>query len=74
MSIVEMKQLVNYQRLTIALRSAVPCCGKYFGSRQAYGLTYTSCQESGKYDGLFRRLGAKMGMDAASVRRALKEL
>jgi hypothetical protein len=34
----------------------LPPGGKYFGSRQAHGLTYTSCQESGKYDGLFRRL------------------
>ena len=47
---------------------------KYFGSRQAHGLTYKLCQESGMYDGLFRRLGAKMGMDVASVRRALKRL
>jgi hypothetical protein len=23
------------------------CAGKYFGSREGYGLTYTSCQESG---------------------------
>ena len=28
---------------------------KYFASRQAHVLTYTSCQESGKYDALFRR-------------------
>ena len=52
----------------------LPPGGRYFGSREAYGLTYTSCQESGMYDGLFRRLGAKMGMDVASVRRALKRL
>ena len=38
----------------------------YFGSREAYELTYRSCQESGKYNGLFRRLAAEMGMDAAS--------
>ena len=48
--------------------------GRYFGSREAYGLTYTSCQESGKYDGLFRHLAAEMGMDAALVRHALKRL
>jgi hypothetical protein len=34
----------------------LPSGGKYFGSREAYGLTYTSCQESGKSRGLFRRL------------------
>ena len=26
----------------------LPSGNKYFGSREAYGLTYTSCQESGK--------------------------
>ena len=36
----------------------LPPGGRYFGSREAYELTYTSCQESGKYDGIFRRLAA----------------
>ena len=31
----------------------LPSGGKYFGSREAYGLTYTSCQESGRIRGLF---------------------
>jgi hypothetical protein len=48
--------------------------GKYFGSREAYGLTYTSCQESGKFSGLCRRLAADMGMDEATVRQALERL
>ena len=52
----------------------LPPGGTYFGSRQAYGLTYTSCQESGKFEGLYRRLGAHMGTDAASIRSALKRL
>jgi hypothetical protein len=38
----------------------LPPAGKYFGSRQAHGLTYTSCQESHKYDGLLRRLAAAL--------------
>ena len=46
----------------------------YFGSREAYELTYTSCQESGKYDGLYRRLAAHMGTDLSSIRFALKRL
>ena len=50
----------------------LPPGGKYFGSREAYGLTYTSCQESGKFNGLFRRLAAEMGMDESHVRDALK--
>ena len=52
----------------------LPPGGRYFGSRQAYELTYTSCQESGKYDGLYRRLAANMGTDEASIRLALKRL
>jgi DNA-binding FadR family transcriptional regulator len=34
----------------------------------------TSCQESGKYDGLYRRLAAHMGTDPSSIRLALKRL
>jgi hypothetical protein len=43
----------------------------YFGSRQVYGLTYTSCQES--HDRLFRRIAAELGTSEATVRRELKE-
>jgi hypothetical protein len=35
---------------------------------------YTSCQENGKYDRLYRRLAADSGMDTATVRFALKRL
>ena len=52
----------------------LPPGGKYFGSREAYRLTYQSCQESGKFNGLFRRLAANMGTDEALIRRALKRL
>ena len=49
----------------------LPSGGKYFGSREGYGLTYTSCQESGKSRGLFRRLAAELGTDEATIRAAL---
>ena len=52
----------------------LPPGGRYFGSREAYGLTYTSCQDSGKFDGLYRRLAAHMGTDLSSIRLALKRL
>jgi hypothetical protein len=42
----------------------------YFGSREAYRLTYTSCQES--HDRLFRRIAAELGTNEAIIRRALK--
>jgi hypothetical protein len=41
----------------------LPSGGKYFGSREGYGLTYTSCQESDKNGGLWRALGAEIGID-----------
>ncbi len=49
----------------------LPPGGRYFGSRGGYGLTYTSCQESGKFRGLFRHLATDLGMDEAEVRAAL---
>ena len=51
----------------------LPPGGRYFGSRDAYTLTYTSCHESRKYDGLYRRLAADMGIDTGLVRHALKQ-
>jgi hypothetical protein len=52
----------------------LPPGGRYFGCRHCYNLTYTSCQESRKYDSLWRRLGASMGLDAATVRRAMNRI
>jgi len=46
---------------------------KYFGSREGYGLTYKSCQESGQFRSLFRTLAADTGTDEASVRIALRK-
>ena len=46
---------------------------RYFGSRDGYGLTYTSCQESGQFRGLFRHLAAEMGTDETAVRAALSD-
>jgi hypothetical protein len=57
-----------------AAKLYLPPGRRYFGSRQAYGLTYQSCQESGKFNGLYRRLAANMGTDEALIRRALKRL
>jgi hypothetical protein len=49
------------------------CAAESKSSREAYGLTYTSCQESGKYNRLFRDLAAETGMDVATVRAALED-
>jgi len=41
----------------------LPPGGLYFGCRECYGLTYTSCQESHKLDRLYKALAAGMSED-----------
>jgi hypothetical protein len=41
---------------------------KYFGCRQCMNLTYRSCQESHKFDGLFASLGSELGIDLEEVK------
>ena len=45
----------------------LPPGGRYFGCRQCHDLTYTSCQESHRYDRLFRSLAADTGVDERLV-------
>ena len=54
----------------------LPPGGIYFGCRECYGLTYTSSQESHKFDGLYKMLAANVGRGLTSqdVKRALKPL
>ena len=51
----------------------LPPGGKYFGSREGYSLTYTSCQESGKNGRLWRALGAELGIGEKTMRRLMKD-
>ena len=51
----------------------LPSGGKYFGSRECYGLTYLSCQESGKNRGLYRHLASEIGTDEKTIRRLMKD-
>jgi len=62
-----------------------PCrrrCGKlhkpfgalYFGCRACYDLTYTSCQESHKFDAMFAALAEGSSYTAADMKRALTRL
>jgi hypothetical protein len=50
----------------------LPPGGRYFGSRERYGLTYTSCQESRKFDKLYATIAANLGTDARTIREALR--
>jgi hypothetical protein len=49
----------------------LPPGAKYFGCRHCYGLTYTSCQESHKYDSIYRKIGWDVGLSPAKVRKLL---
>lgn len=51
----------------------LPPGARYYGCRHCYRLTYTSCNESRKYDGLYRTLARDMGWDPADVKRVMKE-
>jgi hypothetical protein len=52
----------------------LPPGGRYFGCRHCHDLTYTSCQESGKFRGLYRKLAASTGYDIDTVRKALNSI
>lgn len=49
----------------------LPGGARRFACRTCHALTYTSCQESHKFDSMFRRLGAQLGTDPATVKRLL---
>jgi hypothetical protein len=52
----------------------LPPRDRYFGCRHCYELTYTSCQESHKYDGVYRLLARYTGYDLATVKRVMNRL
>jgi hypothetical protein len=52
----------------------LPGGGRYFGCRHCYNLTYTSCQESHKYDSVFAHVGAQMGLSAQEAGKLLKQV
>ena len=52
----------------------LPPGGRHFGCRSCYHLTYTSCQESHKYDGLYRMMAREAGIDFATARKAMNRI
>jgi hypothetical protein len=46
----------------------------YFGCRHCHDLTYESCQDSHKFDGLFRSIAHDTGFSPEAVKRCLKRL
>lgn len=51
----------------------LPRGGVYFGCRHCHNLTYTSCQESHKYDACLAAIGAPVGLSAREVGKLLKQ-
>ena len=49
----------------------LPPGGRYFGCRHCHELTYTSSQESHRYDRLSAGIARETGLDPAFVKRAL---
>jgi hypothetical protein len=52
----------------------LPPSGRYFGCRHCYDLTYTSCQESHKFDRLHETLAERMGKELAALKRIMRRL
>jgi hypothetical protein len=51
----------------------LPGRAHYFGCRHCYDLTYTSCQESRKYDGLARFFARNLDTDLATAKVLLRD-
>jgi hypothetical protein len=51
----------------------MPPGASYFGCRLCHDLTYTSCKESRKWQGLFASIGRLTGMSPRDVERALAD-
>jgi hypothetical protein len=52
----------------------LPPGAHYFGCRHCHDLTYTSCQESHKFDGLYRLLARNTGYDFDTVKWAMDSI
>ncbi len=50
----------------------LPSGAKYFGCRKCYDLTYTSCNESHRFDRCYALIGARTGLTRKQVKAGLK--
>jgi hypothetical protein len=50
----------------------LPPRAHYFGCRHCHELTYRSCQESRKYDSLYRLIAREMGEETTTVKRLMR--
>ena len=52
----------------------LPPGARYFGCRACHQLTYTSCQESRKWDGLARLLAREQSWEFADTKRIMRQI
>jgi hypothetical protein len=52
----------------------LPPAGRHFGCRHCHELTYISCQESRKYDGLGRFFARELSTDLATAKELMREM
>jgi hypothetical protein len=52
----------------------LPPGARSFGCRRCHRLTYTSCQESHRYDSLFRRLARDLGWEPETVKETVERI
>jgi hypothetical protein len=52
----------------------LPPRSRYYGCRQCYQLTYTSCQESHRFDSLYRHMASNLGCSAEDVKQVASRL
>jgi hypothetical protein len=52
----------------------LPLGSRYFGCRHCHELTYASCQESHKYDTMFRYMARETGWDFETVKEVMNRI
>jgi hypothetical protein len=52
----------------------LPPGARHFGRREDHGLTYMSCQQSGRFRSIFRGIALDTGYDEVTVRWAIREM
>jgi hypothetical protein len=57
-----------------AAKFYLPPGSRYFGCRHCHNLTYSSCQDSHKFDRLYRLVARNLGEDFATVKWIMGEI
>jgi hypothetical protein len=52
----------------------LPSGARYFGCRHCYNLTYESCNESHRFDSLYRSMARQAGVSFSEAKRSIQEM